>query len=330
MKEKIVFFNTGWMDFYKGFSNDTITGAGKYVEKEGMGHEIYNFLDFKGRFYGYVQPKIDKKYGNQSNINLEKLGGLKTDEFVDNVTVVWTARHPIHGGTYIIGWYLKARVYKYEQNAPKNSNRKFNKNPIGYYTTVEKQYSKLLSIDERVVRVKRQEKNWMGQSNVWYADNNVDFVELVLDYIHNNKIPNSIESNKSKGFPRQLDPLKKIEVEKSAIKIVTKYYEKLNYNVCSVEKDNVGWDLIASNKNTKLKLEVKGLSGVSISTELTANEYKNLKEDMKFYRLCIVTEALNKKPILKIFAYSKDTNAWTSDDGLILKFEEKISAKIYV
>lgn len=64
-------------------------------------------------------------------------------------------------------------------------------------------------------------------------------------------------------------------------------------------------------------------------TELTPNEYKNLQEDNKFYRLCIVTTAL-AKPNLKIFAYSNETKEWTSEDGAILKFVEVISARIFV
>ena len=135
---------------------------------------------------------------------------------------------------------------------------------------------------------------------------------------------------KPKGSPRQSDPLKRIEVEKSAIKFVTKHYEKLGYEINSVEKDNVGWDLTATSDRTELKLEVKGLSGNTITTELTPNEFKNLKADKKFYRLCLVTEALSKKPKLKVFAYSRDTKAWTSEDGTILSFEEVISARIYV
>ena len=126
-----------------------------------------------------------------------------------------------------------------------------------------------------------------------------------------------------------MDPLKRIEVEKKAVLFVTKYYENLGYEIQSFEKDNVGWDLTATNSKTELKLEVKGLSGGSISTELTPNEFKNLKADKIFYRLCIVTNTLTK-PNLKVFAHSKDYNEWTSEDGTVIRFEEVISARIFV
>lgn len=54
---------------------------------------------------------------------------------------------------------------------------------MGYFTTAKCQDARLLPIDERRVEVQRQAKNWMGQSNVWYADKNPDFVRLVRDYI---------------------------------------------------------------------------------------------------------------------------------------------------
>lgn len=330
MKEKIVFFNTGWMDFYKGLSNDTITGGGKNVGIMGWGGEMLNFLPFKSRLYGYVQPKIDKKYDNPTTIKLEKLGATEADESIDNVTVVWTATDPDNGGTYIIGWYKKATIFRYYQSPPNKSKRNYKGNSLGYFVTAKASDAKLLSIDERNVRVLRQKKNWMGQSNVWYAEHKPEFVKLVKAYIFSGIIPKQVKrKSENKGGGRQLDILKRIEVEKKAVLLVTKHYEKLGFHVRSVEKDNVGWDLTATNEKTQLKLEIKGLSGKILAAELTPNEFKNLNADTNYYRLCIVTDAL-VKPILKIFAYSKDNGRWMSDDGEVLKFEKIISAKVYL
>lgn len=319
------------MDFYKGIKGDKITGGGKHVDNEGWGGEMFNFKEFENKVYGYVQPKLDRKYQNPSTITLEKLGGLETDEKLNNVTVIWTATDPDNRGTYIIGWYKNATVYRYEQPSPKNSKRKYKNIAITYYATTKSKDAHLLPVDERIVNIRRQEKNWMGQSNVWYADKNPEFVKLVKEYVFKGKNPNVTKSH-SKGHktgrPRQLDPLKRIAVEKSAIKFVTNYYNELGYIVESFEKDNLGWDLTAINSRTTLKLEVKGLSGKDTLTELTSNEYQNLKSDKKFYRICIVTNALTK-PRLKIFAYSNENKEWTSEDGTILKFKEVLSARIY-
>src|SRR5690606_38871409 len=126
---------------------------------------------------------------------------------------------------------------------------------------------------------------------------------------------------------RQIDPLKRLEVEKRAISCVTKYFKNFGYEVQSVEKDNCGWDLIASSPKTELKLEVKGLSGVSVAAELTPNEFDKLKKYKVFYRLCIVTNAL-KKPTLRIFAHSKINNEWISDDGTVIKLSKMVGARV--
>ncbi len=331
MEQRIVFFNTGWMDFYRGLSNDKIVGGGKNVNSMGWGGELFNFLPFDTYLYGYVQPKIDKKYDNPTTIKIEKLGAKESDERIDEVTVVWTATDPDNGGTYIIGWYKKATVFRYYQDPPKDSKRTHKRNSLGYFVKAKaKNNATLLSLDERVVQVQRQQKNWMGQSNVWYAEKNPSFVKIVKDYIFKGIIPKQVRYlNNTKGSSRRTDVLKRIEVEKKAVLIVMKHYENLGYKITSVEKDNVGWDLIAKNNKTELKLEVKGLSGTNLAAELTPNELKNLKDDKVFYRLCIVTNTL-VKPVLKIFAHSKQYNEWMSEDGAILKFQEVVSAKIYL
>ncbi len=330
MSDNILFCHTGWMDFYQGLINDTIIGGGKHVDNMGWGGEMFNFKNFEGYLYGYVQPKIDRKYRNPSTIKLEKLGALETDESLQGITVVWTATDPYNGGAYIIGWYKNATVYRYYQNPPKYSKRRYKNNSLGYFIKTKIKDGNLLPIDERIVQVHRQKKNWMGQSNVWYADKNPEFVKDVKDYIFKAIIPENVKrGSKGIGGAKQQDPLKRIEVEKKAVLFVTNHYKQLGYEVQSYEKDNLGWDLTATNKKTELKLEVKGLSGTTIATELTPNEFKNLKADNKFYRLCIVTEAITK-PRLKIFAHSNDNNEWTSEDGTIMKFEEVVSARIYV
>lgn len=63
MNDKIVFLNTGWMDFNRGITGDPITGGGKQVDNEGWGDEMCNFQTFENKLYGYVQPKIDRIVG---------------------------------------------------------------------------------------------------------------------------------------------------------------------------------------------------------------------------------------------------------------------------
>lgn len=317
--EKMIFCNTAWMDFYDGISNDKMIGGGKHIEETGWGHEMYNFKPIQGKYYGYVRVSKDRQ------INIDRFGAKKTDDKINGVTIVWTAKHPDIGGSYIVGWYKNATLFRYYHAPDKLLKRTWGQQSIGYCMIAKISDSRLLAKDERIIKVPRR-ANGMGQTNIWYADNNPEFVKTIEKYIHNDEIPPSIKPKK--GTARQSDPLKRIEVESIAVKIVMKYYDKLGYNVKSVEKDNVGWDLNATKDKISLKLEVKGLSGKNVSVELTPNELSHLKADKKYYRLCIVTEALTK-PKLRIFAFSKDNGKWSSADGMTITFNEFTGARVY-
>ena len=41
---RMIFFNIGWMKFYRGLKGDKITGGGENVDRFGEGGEMYNFL----------------------------------------------------------------------------------------------------------------------------------------------------------------------------------------------------------------------------------------------------------------------------------------------
>jgi len=318
---KIIFCNIAWMDFYNGISNDKMTGGGKHIDEYGWGAEMFNFKPNNGKYFGYVRVSKDRQ------INLNRLGAKSTDYKLNGITIVWTAKHPDTGGTHIVGWYKNASLFRNYQEPSKSLKRKWKQHSLGYCMTAKTSDSRLLSKDERIIKVPRG-KNGMGQTNIWYADNNPHFVKIIEKYIHNRVIPTIKRTKTKKGSPRQVDPLKRIEVEAKAVKCVIKHYKKIGYELTSVEKDNVGWDLTAVNNKITLKLEVKGLSGKDIATELTPNEFKNLIADKGNYRLCVVTETLTT-PKLKIFSYSTDNNKWTSADGTTLRFEEFIGARIY-
>jgi hypothetical protein len=126
---------------------------------------------------------------------------------------------------------------------------------------------------------------------------------------------------------RQTNSLKKQQVEISAINVVREHYISLNYTVTSKEKDNLGWDLEASNSIETYLLEVKGLSGKIVSIELTPNEYQKSKDKKNQYKLCIVTSALTK-PKLEIFYFNSNMNCWINHKNERLVTEERTGARM--
>jgi hypothetical protein len=314
------FCNIGWMEFYEGqSSNDTISGGGSYVKKEGRGHEVCNFLPYRKKLYGYVQPSGE-------HIDIERLGAEPAADFVDGVTVIWTASHP-QGGSVIIGWYKNATIYREYQEFDKASSTHAKNGVDGYRISANAESCKLLPIDQRTFEIPRRVKGGMGQANIWYAD--TEEAKPLLREVK--KVVTEKRATAAKKRSKKTDPERNIKVEKSAINVVTKQYEKLGYTVDSVEKDNIGWDLEATSGKRKLLIEVKGLSGTAQNVELTPNEFRAFEEQNESYRLCVVSDALGS-PTLSVCRYSAEKSAWIveGNESASIRIQERRSASIEV
>lgn len=89
-------------------------------------------------------------------------------------------------------------------------------------------------------------------------------------------------------------------VEKVAIRKVTRELETQGFTVRSREKENLGYDLDASNDSRLLHVEVKGISGEALQFHITANEFKQSKLDPNFH-LFAVTKARSKNAVIHRF-----------------------------
>lgn len=175
-----LFCNIGWMECYRGRNdNDKIVGGGSYVEREGHGFEVCNFAPYENQIYGYVQPSSGRlgekiksgtdEYFSRSTIDIDRLGAANNDDFITNVNVIWTAKHP-DGGTFIVGWYKNATVYREYQKFDTVSLFHKENHITGYRIVAEESNCKLLPIERRTFSIPTRVKGGMGQSNVWYAD----------------------------------------------------------------------------------------------------------------------------------------------------------------
>jgi len=187
---KMIFFNTGWMENYQGLEDDSIAGGGSFVQRYNESRdadsyppcEIYNFHPYEGYMYGFVRIAA-------GSIRIERLGASRSDDFIDGVLVVWVAKSP-SDGTVIIGWFKNATVYRDCQLPPEGSRRKREGRPEwGYRVSAKEEDCRLLPIERRVLRVPRGGKGSMGQSNVWYADKpeNSAFRQEVREFIAQTK-----------------------------------------------------------------------------------------------------------------------------------------------
>ncbi len=316
----VIFCNVGWMEHYQGLKHgDQIAGGGSYVKEEGRGHEICNFAPSRSILYGYVQPP-------GAQIDIERIGASADDQSINGVTVIWTATRPT-GGTAVVGWFKNATVFREYQ--------KFSNHPViqqqngidGYWVSAPLDQANLLPVDERTLEIPRQVKGGMGRANIWYADRpeSAAIVQRVLVLVGSKRVKPVVV----KGRKGKQDQERKAQIETSAIRLCCEHFERLGYTVKSVEKDNLGWDLVASSGKTLLRVEVKGLSGSVFSIELTPNEFEAFDEKADAYRLAVVTNALDS-PELFICRYSKEQNIWivNGKTNKSLLIEKRQSASI--
>ena len=89
-------------------------------------------------------------------------------------------------------------------------------------------------------------------------------------------------------------------VERAAVKAVTGHFKQQGYNVVSRERENCGYDLLATNGRRELHIEVKGVQGEEPSFVITENELKCASRDKNFC-VAVVTSALQRSRRIDVF-----------------------------
>ena len=298
--QRIFFCNIGWMKNYQGTKNgESIIHGGEFIKTEGRGHEVCNFLPVLGEVFGYVRTP-----GKQ--ISLDRLGAGKSATFLEDVTVVWLAG-PKGGGTFIVGWYKNATVYRNFQYFSQPPHGHEAEKIHGYWIKAPAKSVTLLQEEDRNYPIKRRIKGSLGRSNIWYADKqeSQDIARQVLGFIEGYQA----KSKPRGGFNRSTDADHNRLIEQTAVKHCWDFFAGQGYQVTSVEKDNVGWDLEARKEDTTLKLEVKGLTGESLRVGLSPNEFRAFLEKDPKYRLAVVASTLNS-PNLYLCRFNTDSQQW--------------------
>jgi hypothetical protein len=343
---------------YEGYEPDMYAGGFKYAALHGWGHEAFNFSVVNGRRYGHVEimPR-DMGNGPQPvSLRIENLGAAKGAAYAEGVLVVWTAPRRNGNGREVVGWYDNATVYR-DRQEPKGSlkvARTFSPPGVtkpeicSYRVEAAAEDCQLLSREQRTLIIPshaKGEKGVPGQMPAFYLSRQTSkkaelLIRKIRNFINFRRVsPKSTPARTGGG--RQPDPERRKLIEATAIALVTSHFkQKLDYAVESVERDKVGYDLLAAKDDVTLCIEVKGRSGNEVSADFTINEYAKIKlhEAGDFpdgeYRICIVTDALDetkKGPQLHHFGWvheGRKRGRWMRIDGndqLVL--EEMVAAR---
>lgn len=321
---KIVFCNTSWMRKYQGNpEEDRPRRGGAWVEDNGWDHAMLNFLPERGYCYGFVQTKGDR-------LNLKRIAPGAEGDRLDGVLVVWVATSERYGSV-IVGWYENATVWRRWQKRS-GPTAKYKGNSLGYLMRAKAKDCHLLRVPTRRLRIPHG-RGWMGQSNVWYADQpgHEAFRGEILKFVDaKGKVGHSATPKKSpSGAGYQADVRKRLAVEAAAMKAARRFYANLGYSVEEVDREKLGWDLRALREDEELSVEVKGISGSEVLFEITPNEYKQMLRLRGSYEVFVLTNALWRRAQKEwVFHYNKELCEWVhAESGRILRLDKVTSAR---
>ena len=299
--KKVLWVKFGWSDYYRGgpvggnFSH--LTGKGN------VGHEAYNFLpDADGTYYCYVPPQT---------------GSTPSNSDPTGWTVVCLAKHPKRNGIHIVGWYENANLLGCYRDVPDtrahlpipgrkrtarwkyciSSKTAFfvppegRTTPFSHPSVGQGKYSFLRGPGVRKTANKeavlKRLKRRMKKLGTVAIKNPTD--DSVPD-------PGADPADPLGGFG---SPEHRKIVEKTAEDAVKRHYCAKGFSCTDVTKKNLGFDLIFRNGRTERHVEVKGTSGQLPRFFLTRNE--NAYRENPAWRFAIVTNALTKKPTVRVY-----------------------------
>jgi hypothetical protein len=163
----IIVFHTAWMAEYDGDRASLSAGGFKWAAEHGYGHEMYNFRNVDGYYYGYVPPTGALHFEDHFSVP-------KNTKVLESAMVVWTAPHPEQGGRAVVGVWRDAKVYRYDQEPTGELARRrmIGEEIAGYRCTAEAKNCVLLKPEVRPIfvpsRQPRDGESWPGQQKVFY------------------------------------------------------------------------------------------------------------------------------------------------------------------
>lgn len=208
---RIIFFNIAWMKEYRGNEdgNDKPLNGGSYVTETGDAHEKYNFFPVysEEEAESYCLGFFETKSHNGQDVNqmhIEKIVGCELcgkEELVEDVLVVYCAKHPAHNFTTVVGWYKHATVYRHYQEI------EFEGGIFQYYNAIAKAKDCVLlplSARSKILQWKVPRKAGgcaygFGRANVWYANEDNDRLK---DYL--NKLTSQIEDYNGENWIKEI------------------------------------------------------------------------------------------------------------------------------
>ncbi|AMS40138.1 protein NO VEIN domain-containing protein [Aminobacter aminovorans] len=315
--KKVLWVKFGWSEYYRGEPVDGNFGwlnEARGGEKEGMGHEAFNFMPVNGTYYCYVPPQAK----NSPPWNEDNTGW----------TVICLAKNPKHTGIHIVGWYEDATLIGSWQKPPTAEGRgdaHAESSPYDWSYCIESKSAFFVPPDQRTnpfsnPSVRQGKYSFLSGPNVKQKDAKAQLLALLRNRLKKLR-PVAVHQPSEEVVPDpELDPADPLcgfgtpevrkRVEQAAEKAVIAYYSKKKYRCTDVTKVKCGYDFLFQRGEVALRVEVKGTSSENAGFFLTRNEHDAGLNMDPTWRLAMVTRALSGEPNVQIFDAKQLRNAF--------------------
>lgn len=305
---KLRWIKFGWSEYYRGGLVDGNFGwlnANRGQENAGRGHEAFNFMPFAdGKYRCYVPPQA-KHYPPWNEDNTAW-------------TVVCLAKDPKRKGIHVVGWYENATFLG--EWEPSNGVGIVD----GHASHCTIAHSEFLIPPEKRTKpfsdpsVRQGKFSFLSGPGVKVNANKQRVLRLLNARVATLRpvaVRNPDDSNAPSPESDASDPLfgfgtaeHRREVELKAEDVVVAHYGAKGFEAERVADRNCGWDFIFKKGQIVYNVEVKGTSGAEERLFLTRNEFGHRLDDN--WRLAMVTNALGKRPKVKIYKHDEFDGAF--------------------
>jgi hypothetical protein len=298
MSDRVLFARIGRMVHYAGpqSGDDKPVGGGEH-NREKLGHEAFNFLDFDGMLYGFIQRRV----------NLQRIDPRipKDADMVDGVTIIFVAPYP--DGQKVVGWYKNAIVYRVQRPYPSKVKKIINASMIKagkskMETETFKSYWAEASVKDSAVllptqvrvsssSIPRSKKGGFGQWNVSYvftskgARKREDWIDRVCSFVSDYKginllsepeaeipIEEEILEQRERAAGFQSNPIIRRAIELYAMEKAKRRLKRLGYGAFEDTSKRESYDYTCHKNGKRYFVEVKGTQLSGNAVILTKNE----------------------------------------------------------
>jgi hypothetical protein len=281
---RILFARIGQMACYAGpqIVHEKPRGGGKHNEHN-LGHEAFNFHDFEGKLYGFVQPRID----------LLKIDPTvsKNTTTLDNVMIIFVA--PYDDGQRVVGWYKGAVLYCEPEDYPPRVKKQINlqlkengwsREAVATFRRFRVEAptanAVLLPKDVRMSRptIPRTEKGGFGEYNVCYLYKNgkrkdASWIKDTTSFVRTYRGPNLLLECKEDAPSSEYDAS-----DEEAILIAQERKAGFQSN----RKIRAAVEIYAMER-AKSELKIRGYRDFKNTSKLKSYDYTCRKEGVLYY-----------------------------------------------